>query len=957
MAGLGSLTFDQLKLLPTTSLGSLSNLSAAEKGKLNNQLASAQSRLAKLTGTGSISVPNAGRATIMGFASMDKVHETAAQMSIPLKSMTDVMSKATQAGFNPISNLTELGGSQEDLDSMLATIQGSVGSMLNDPTILGSRSAEVFGLESSIATMVTEVQQLEDLLTEIENVMSARANGTLLEPDVYTDHLTGDPALDRLSQTYKDFVQENIVIPFEENFERFQDLLLGLQAEDPDLPTPLFDLVYGPPVSVKGQFVLSEDGLYYDSREGGLDVSAVLPHVSGVVDASTAWGLNFAPNLGGKGKIYDQKDLDALKNSVLDFDYTVDSDFVNKYYDTDDVLQTFDKDKAHHVGIVSGQITDLVVSGYSSDSALVINYYNSIAAIASSYDEKIKKRKKQLQLIAIFASDKYNFTTETIGDPKNLGLGLDILIEGANVGKDTEFWIPVERIPINDFTFLKGTGFEASLDDQKDLVLFSEDLEDIILPYQPKFLVSPAQSLSVLDKFSITPITPVDFPHIDGTTNVSGSGSFVKSISDSLITSGLILGYNFLQPNVEAASSLEYSLDNFAPDSGGKLNGQLISSSVDYAFPSGLSIPYLTGTYFNVNKETGREGGTYVVLPNNQRPDGTPTDVATQEVANATYTLSSNPDTGKGGGFSFDFWVYVPSLTMTDAHRYRLVFANENSGKGTGGNFLHNKRLKEDGTTRDDVTHGMIAGFRDKGGATTPSGLEFCVLPTISQGRGSSGGHSVCIAGDFSGMPDVVPDTSAVTELGITIPYTTSAEGVTISDASSNFVHMAISFDYELNIVKTFLDGNLLQSNTLSTAFNLGLNESLKIPTLTTTPSNSSDIFESSWQDETGNNGPRAGNLGEAFTPWVLGGGFTDGVLKELTAHADPGFLGYNTNDIHGTEGQHLPANITSSSNPTRSGLDGFLGSFKMYAKALSTTEVLTNFNAQKGYFKNIKLS
>ena len=99
MAGLGSLTFDQLKLLPSTSLGSLSNLSAAEKGKLNNQLASAQSRLAKLTGTGSISVPNLGRATVMGFASLDKVHETAAQMSVPLKSMTDVMSKAIKEVF------------------------------------------------------------------------------------------------------------------------------------------------------------------------------------------------------------------------------------------------------------------------------------------------------------------------------------------------------------------------------------------------------------------------------------------------------------------------------------------------------------------------------------------------------------------------------------------------------------------------------------------------------------------------------------------------------------------------------------------------------------------------------------------------------------------------------------------------------------------------------------------
>ena len=954
MAGLGSLTLDQLKLIPSTSLGALANMSAAEKGKLNNTIASSQARLSKLLGVGSISIPNSGRATVMGFASLDKVHKTAAQMAVPLKSMTDVMNTALQSELPAINNLAALGGSQADLDSMLSTLDSALGSALNDPAILGSHSAEASKLENSIVTMVIGVQELEDLLDNIEKVLIARAEGTFLEPDVNTSFLADDPDSERLSQIYNDFVTTNIVIPFEENFERFRDLLLDLQTEDPDLPTPLFDLVYGPPVSVKGQFVLSEDGLYYDSRKGGLDVSSVLPNVSGVVDASTAWNLEFAPNLGGKGQIYDQKVLDSLKDTVLDFDYNVDSEFVGKYYDTDDVLETFDKDKAYHSRIVSGQISDLITSGYARNSALVINYYNSIAAIASAYDYKIRKRRKQLQLVALFASDRYNFTTGDPDDTKNLGLGLDILIEGFDVGKDTEHWIPIERIPLNDFRFLKGTGFEVSLNEQRDLVLFSEDLEGTILPYQPKFIVSPAQSLSVLDKFSITPVTPVDFPHISGDPDVSGTGSFVKSISDSIDTSGLILGYNFIKPEVVTASSLEFSLDNFAPDSGGKLNGQLISSSVDYAFPSGLSIPYLRGTYFNLSgtRTPSRPGGTYVVLPSNQRPDGTLNDVATQAVANATYSLTRDPKTGTGGGFSFDFWVHVPSLTMTDSHRYRIIVANENSGGGRASD-LHNKRLDSNGNTRTDVTHGMVVGFRDRGGSTNPSGLEFCVLPTVSQGVGSTEGHSVCIAGDFSGMEGVIPTASSVSELGITIPSSASAVGATILDASSSFVHMALSFDYVSNKVDIYLDGNLLKTSTLSQSFRTGIGEPLNIPSFIT--SSNTDQYESSWQSD-GLNGPRFGGL-NAFTPWILGGGFTDGISKVNASHANPGFLGYNTNDIFGTLGQHLPDNITSASNPTQSGLDGFVGSFKMYSKALSTKEVLKNFNAQKGYFKNIKLT
>jgi len=37
------------------------------------------------------------------------------------------------------------------------------------------------------------------------------------------------------------------------------------------------------------------------------------------------------------------------------------------------------------------------------------------------------------------------------------------------------------------------------------------------------------------------------------------------------------------------------------------------------------------------------------------------------------------------------------------------------------------------------------------------------------------------------------------------------------------------------------------------------------------------------------------------------------------------------------------------------SALNGFLGSFKVYSKALTTKEVKTNFRGQKGFFKNIQ--
>ena len=69
------------------------------------------------------------------------------------------------------------------------------------------------------------------------------------------------------------------------------------------------------------------------------------------------------------------------------------------------------------------------------------------------------------------------------------------------------------------------------------------------------------------------------------------------------------------------------------------------------------------------------------------------------------------------------------------------------------------------------------------------------------------------------------------------------------------------------------------------------------------------------------------------FTPWLLGGGWTDGIPVAADTSAG-GFMGTG----HGYS----------------SGLNGYVGSVKFYAKPLSNSEVKTNYNAQKGFFKNI---
>jgi len=84
------------------------------------------------------------------------------------------------------------------------------------------------------------------------------------------------------------------------------------------------------------------------------------------------------------------------------------------------------------------------------------------------------------------------------------------------------------------------------------------------------------------------------------------------------------------------------------------------------------------------------------------------------------------------------------------------------------------------------------------------------------------------------------------------------------------------------------------------------------------------------------NEGPNNYNnteTGSLYTPWIVGGGWTDGI--KVTSDSG-GFMA----NKHGY----------------RSALDGYVGSLKFYSKALTTTEVEHNYKAQKDFFKNIKI-
>ena len=334
-------------------------------------------------------------------------------------------------------------------------------------------------------------------------------------------------------------------------------------------------------------------------------------------------------------------------------------------------------------------------------------------------------------------------------------------------------------------------------------------------------------------------------------------------------------------------------------------------------------------------------------------------------------------------GWSIDFWAHTPGLssTLTTDHRYKLVAANENCGEGTyGGGYNRSFRGVTAGVTghiRDvkiSRTKGIILGWRDKGDPEEPSranGLEFVVLPTVAQ-NDKTWGKSVCIGESVSADGY---GNECRSELGFKVPVDASTlSGYTIGQASGTFAHYVITCDIPDDTISLYVNGQFLASALVSTSFDNPIGLPLNIPTA---------ISDGSFHD-------RSGQFGEKlysgvkpdiplFTPWILGGGFTDGIEHEsppIFSSTFPGFLGTNTNSNYyrlapenggGPVGQHsdLATNSPGLGGYTpagsnymlpRSGLDGHIGSFKMYSNALTKEKVKINYDAQGPYFEGIKL-
>ena len=640
----------------------------------------------------------------------------------------------------------------------------------------------------------------------------------------------------------------------------------------------VFRLVFGPPKSKSGQFLYSVDGLYYDSQKGGL------PEVNGTIVASERYQFKYPSNLGGKGDLVSLEDINQYVGTLFDPNVIDDSLDLQTHYNADHFLQVLLGQKHRNLYTLSGQVQSLIDSGYTEDSAMVENMRQQIYSVASQHNKKINKRKKQIE-IAVKAPT-------VLGGKKVFNFG---------------------EVPINDFSYLSKINLAAAYETQNKLMFKQAEVSGVVLPLQPKYVkAAEGEGVATLSHLVVPPIGNGSIIYDEGST----SGT-VLSLTDSVVTDGLIAIYNFLESDVTTPGSTTYTTLNCISKTNNDKAAQLYATSPDRVFTKGLGIPYLQGMVTldaSTNNPNGL--GSIIQLPN------------IKEYQNLFYSNE---------GCTVDFWIHMPDLLTSSnttqlgsawgrQNFHRIVFGCEN----TGGESVATDAAYAQVDYGADSVRGLVCGFtRDRQivsdlipsnttsqNPLVASGVHFYIAPTRSVNTSDVTFIRNTIGIDCS--------TSAYSIHKCSIPITTEVNGKKFSDASSTFVHVSIVTAPKENNIKIYLDGTLMVTSSIPQVFGCPDFTAPKIPSFAkvnsfnyNTSTTGLAIFEQ---------GPRV----TSFTPWMIGGGFTDGAFNL------GGFMGDNSG--------------------LDSGLKGHVGSFKFYSRALNSSEVLSNYTNQSGFFKNIDI-
>lgn len=671
--------------------------------------------------------------------------------------------------------------------------------------------------------------------------------------------------------------------------KREYESLLGptFQYADEDEDEELIRLVYGPPISKDGQYILSVDGLYYDSQseDGVFPVLIQLRDRERLLNNADKWKFNFDPNLGGRGEEVNERTFNKWLGSIFDLNIIDDSEELEQHYSSDSFLQNLIGQRDKRMLDLKEQVDQLISVGESN--AVINNFKQSLVSETSQLDTKVARRKKQIE-IAVKA-------------PAIFGM--------------TEAFLP-GTVPINDFSYLQKYNITAALPQQENLVINTESVSGVVKPLSAKFVRTKNPNTGLAIEPLMIPSIGYDAIITDTSSVYDTTSAPTLNIEEMISTDGLFALYNFLNSDVVLPDSTEFNLPN-CYDYEETNNGQLIAKTSKEFFDTlGLAAPYFKGITRYVNGKP-QNLGAFARMPD------------TLEFQDWTYNKSK--------GFGFETWLHMPSIEDSvngwsdngASGLYRLILANENTGKAQQAirDESYNLVPYENGT---NYTKGMIFGFttdirwtqrqlpsNDKELQDVSNGYGLVLAPTL----GYDGSSATFIA---------TPECDGTNGwLGMYIPATKqTSSGKTLKDCRTEYMLLSFGVDYKSDTVTVFLDGEVLETSSVVDVFGSTKNQPINIPSFYKPNSfQYSERDVGSQASRLLKSGPK---LGKFFTPWILGGGYTDG-------NKNGGFMG-------GAYGGLI------------SGLRGFLGSVKFYSKSLSVSEVKKNYDIQSKLFKTIRV-
>jgi len=828
--------------------------------------------------------------------------------------ITQKLFRILQFDLGIITFDTETGTFQFGLDDGWLGIQaGGLGEILGLINGLSAFGAQIY---QNITAAIDQVEAIIDCIGSFGDYMSAKDPGyaaNQLSPEERRTQIENKYAGGiAAANTAKDFIVKataledriNAILKARQDDPSLEPVfrddaefgLSGLNTDsavDPGLDEDgVFRLTYGPPETVTGQYILTRDGLYYDSQSGGLD--PVITSISGIVPVGDRWTYDYDPNLGGKGEEINIDSLNKFSDNIFDPKRIDDSLGLQQYYDEDHFLQVVKQQRDKQVFDLSGDLQSYI-DQYGEDSPTVLNQKQLIISEIANHNDKLNRRKKQIE-VAVKAPQIYG-------------------------GESQPIYAPGE-VPINDFSYLADYNLQVDLEKQRALVFEQADVNGIVLPINPKFVRSSPKPRSLsYEHLNVPSIGRGSIIYAPSSTD--NTQATVLSLTDNIVTEGLFSIYNFLDTNLELPSSINFTTTNCATEDTYN-NAQLVGTSRRTIFASGLAIPYLDGVTKNKSTDTAAASalGSFVKLPN------------TKEYQNLTYSPS---------GFSMECWVHVPNITDAEtgwlsegaSSLTKVLLSSENVGikegfsnldrigevrdldllpnnkgaqlvRGLVCGFTRDRRITQDSTYSDPV------GFSNNNFDNDPvSSLSFFIAPTISRDASSASFINNDECEDYATFYKMKVDLSA------------NAFG----DVSSQFVLIGITCNPESNEVSMYADGNLIATSSVSDVFGVAENSTPSLPNF-----KQANSFEYSSTTVDGPSVLKQGPLLYPFyTPWIVGGGYTDGMY-------------YRGNFMGGDRG-----GITS-------GLRGHVGSLKFYSKPLDSTEAKKNFDAQRGFFKNIKI-